>query len=127
MSLRMKQSTNQSSLEQSIMDVQTDVEIIKLYYLEHLSMSEISKKKGLSISTLYRKIHNFEASNPKIADQMQKKGKEITPEDYRKLQAEVSRLQGELKREKLRADFYEEMVAFGKEVYGIDLKKTGTK
>ena len=127
MSLRMKQSTNQSCLEQSIMDVQTDVEIIKLYYLEHLSMLEISKKKGLSISTLYRKIHNFEASNPQIADQMQKKGKEITPEDYRKLQAEVSRLQGELKREKLRADFYEEMVAFGKEVYGIDLKKTGTK
>ena len=123
----MKQSTNQSCLEQSIMDVQTDVEIIKLYYLEHLSMLEISKKKGLSISTLYRKIHNFEASNPQIADQMQKKGKEITPEDYRKLQAEVSRLQGELKREKLRADFYEEMVAFGKEVYGIDLKKTGTK
>ena len=25
--------------------------------------------------------------------------------------------------QKLRADFYEEMVAFGKEVYGIDLKK----
>ena len=24
-------------------------------------------------------------------------------------------------------DFYEEMVAFGKEVYGIDLKKVGTK
>ena len=108
----MKQSTNQSSLEQSIMDVQTDVEINKLYYLEHLSMSEISKKKGLSISTIYRKIHNFEASNPQIAN---------------KLQAEVSRLQGELKREKLRADFYEEMVAFGKEVYGIDLKKAGTK
>ena len=90
-------------------------------------MSEISKKKGLSISTIYRKIHNFEASNPQIANQMQKQGKEITPEDYRKLQAEVSRLQGELKREKLRADFYEEMVAFGKEVYGIDLKKVGTK
>ena len=31
------------------------------------------------------------------------------------------------KTERLRADFYEEMVAFGKEVYGIDLKKAGTK
>ena len=29
----------------------------------------------------------------------------------------------QLKKERLRADFYEEMVAFGKEVYGIDLKK----
>lgn len=44
-----------------------------------------------------------------------------------KLQEEVLRLKCELKREKLRADFYEEMVAFGKEVYGIDLKKAGTK
>jgi len=43
------------------------------------------------------------------------------------LQAENARLQGELKREKLRADFYEEMVAFGEEVYGINLKKAGTK
>ena len=123
----MKQSTNQSSLEQSIMDVQTDVEINKLYYLEHLSMSEISKKKGLSISTIYRKIHNFEASNPQIANQMQKQGKEITPEDYQKLVEKVSTLESELKKERLRADFYEEMVAFGKEVYGIDLKKAGTK
>ena len=58
---------------------------------------------------------------------MQKRGKDVTPEDYKQLQAEVSRLQSELKRAKLRADFYEEMVAFGKEVYGIDLKKAGTK
>ena len=35
----------------------------------------------------------------------------------------VSELESKLKRETLRADFYEEMVAFGKEVYGIDLKK----
>ena len=33
----------------------------------------------------------------------------------------------QVKSERLRADFYEEMVAFGKEVYGIDLKKAGTK
>ena len=61
-----------------------------------------------------------------MAEQM-KKRKDVTPADYKKLQDENARLQSELKREKLRADFYEEMVAFGKEVYGIDLKKTGTK
>jgi hypothetical protein len=27
----------------------------------------------------------------------------------------------------LRADFFEEMVKFGEEVYGMDLKKAGTK
>ena len=58
---------------------------------------------------------------------IQKKGSDVTPEDYRKLLEEVSTLKSELKKEKLRADFYEEMVAFGKEVYGIDLKKAGTK
>jgi hypothetical protein len=56
-----------------------------------------------------------------------KKRKDVTPADYKKLQAENARLQGELRREKLRADFYEEMVSFGEEVYGINLKKAGTK
>ena len=56
-----------------------------------------------------------------------KKRKDVTPEDYKKLQEEIARLKSDLKRERLRADFYEEMVAFGKEVYGIDLKKAGTK
>ena len=58
---------------------------------------------------------------------MKKKRDEVTPDEYEKLLGELSTLKAELKREKLRADFYEEMVAFGKEVYGIDLKKAGTK
>lgn len=58
---------------------------------------------------------------------MKKKRDEVTPDEYEKLLGELSTLKAELKRERLRADFYEEMVAFGKEVYGIDLKKAGTK
>ena len=58
---------------------------------------------------------------------MKKKRDEVMPDEYQKLLEEVSTLKAALKREKLRADFYEEMVAFGKEVYGIDLKKAGTK
>ena len=56
-----------------------------------------------------------------------KQGKDVTPSDYEELLKKVSELESKLKRETLRADFYEEMVAFGKEVYGIDLKKAGTK
>ena len=104
-----------------------DYEIYRLYRIEHQQMRAISAKTGLAVSTIWRKIHTFEASNPELSVQMQKRGKDVTPEDYKQLQAEVSRLQSELKRAKLRADFYEEMVAFGKEVYGIDLKKAGTK
>ena len=51
----------------------------------------------------------------------------MTPEDYKRLQDELVRLKKELERERLRADFYEEMVAYGEEVYGIKLKKAGTK
>ena len=58
---------------------------------------------------------------------MKKQGKDVTEEDYKKLLNEISSLKKDLAQERLRADFYEEMVAFGKEVYGIDLKKAGTK
>lgn len=58
---------------------------------------------------------------------MKKQGKDVTPADYDKLKQEVALLKKRLATEKLRADFYEEMINFGKEVYGIDLKKAGTK
>ena len=85
------------------------------------------QKKGICESSLYQWIRKFEAENPQMAEQMKKQGKEVTPEDYKKLLQEIAELKKNLAHEKLRADFYEEMVAFGKEVYGIDLKKAGTK
>ena len=48
-------------------------------------------------------------------------------DSYKQLLQEIAELKKQVKSERLRADFYEEMVAFGKEVYGIDLKKAGTK
>ena len=62
-----------------------------------------------------------------MCEQMKKQGKAVTSEDYKKILRENMELRKLLSQEKLRADFYEEMVAFGKEVYGIDLKKAGTK
>lgn len=86
-------------------------------------------KTGLGKYTISRYLRTFEADNPQLAEDMKnKKTKEdVVPEDYKKLLEENARLRGELKQAKLRADFYEEMVAFGKETYGIDLKKAGTK
>ena len=79
------------------------------------------------ISTEPRILRTFASENPEMADKMAKQGKDVTPSDYEELLKKVSELESKLKHEKLRADFYEEMVAFGKEVYGIDLKKAGTK
>ena len=104
-----------------------DMEIYRLFHIEHRPIGSISAKFGLGRSTIYRILRTFEASNPAKALQMRQQGENVVQDDYKRLQAENARLQSELKREKLRADFYEEMVAFGKEVYGIDLKKAGTK
>lgn len=115
------------SLEETLKEVELSKEIYRLYALEHLTMIEISEKTGISSSSVHRKIRTFEAENPELAEKMNKKGEEIIPEDYKQLLQEIAELKKQVKSERLRADFYEEMVAFGKEVYGIDLKKAGTK
>lgn len=104
-----------------------DQEVFSMHCIENLSASEIIKKTGLNKNRVYKILSTFAAENPELAEQMKKKGKDLVPEDYTRLQKELADLRKQLAKEKLRADFYEEMVAFGKEVYGIDLKKAGTK
>ena len=113
-------------LRSTLNRIRLEEEVYDLYRVQNLPISVVMEKTGLSRSSIYNYLRIFEASNPEMSEQM-KKRKDVTPADYKKLQDENARLQSELKREKLRADFYEEMVAFGKEVYGIDLKKAGTK
>ena len=96
-------------------------------HMEHLSISEIVLKTGISRTQVYRFLSTFAAEYPDLVEQMKKKREDVSPDDYKTLVEEVAALKSQLKREQLRADFYEEMVAFGKEVYGIDLKKAGTK
>ena len=107
----------ESMLQTSLERIRLQQEVYDLYRVQNLPLDVVKEKTGLSRV----------AGNPNSAEQMKKRGTDITPEDYKKLQEENARLQSEVKREKLRADFYEEMVAFGKDVYGIDLKKVGTK
>jgi hypothetical protein len=95
--------------------------------MQNLSVPEIISKTGIKQTQIYRFLHTFASEYPDLVGQMKKKREDVTPDEYQKLLEELSTLRSELKREKLRADFYEEMVAFGKEVYGIDLKKAGTK
>ena len=101
--------------------------IYELYSIEHLSRREISEKLGILKTTICKNINIFEIENPEIISQMKKEGKNVTPEDYEKLKKEIADLKNKISQESLRADFYEEMVKFGKEVYGIDLKKDDTK
>ena len=104
-----------------------NVEIYRLHKVEGMSYAALMEKFGLSSAGLWKILYTFERENPQEAALMKRQGKEMTPEDYKELQRELSRLKKELERERLRADFYEEMVAYGEEVYGIKLKKAGTK
>ncbi len=118
--------TSKYYLRSSMNRIHLQQEVYRHYRVENLPLKDVMKKTGLGRSAVFSYLRTFEAENPELVVQM-KKRKDVTAEDYKKLQAENARLQGELKREKLRADFYEEMVAFGEEVYGINLKKAGTK
>lgn len=102
-------------------------EINRLRLFEGMDVKSIIEKLGVSRSRVYKALTTFEQENPQQVELMKKRGKDVTPEDYKKLREEIAILKKDLTRERLRADFYEEMVAFGKEVYGIDLKKAGTK
>ena len=102
-------------------------QVYEMRYLDHLSVSEIISKTGILRSQVYRFLHTFASEYPDLVEQMKKKKEDVSADEYKKLLEKVSTMESALKREKLRADFYEEMVAFGKEVYGIDLKKAGTK
>ena len=101
--------------------------VYEMRHMQHLGIPEIISKTGIKRSQVYRFLNTFAAEYPDLVEQMKKKREDVGPDDYKKLLEEVATLKSQLKREKLRADFYEEMVAFGKEVYGIDLKKAGTK
>ena len=93
----------------------------------NVSIQEVVQQYGVSRSSIYRIIATFERENPLEAELMKKQGKDVTPEDYKKLLEELSSLKKALAEERLRADFYQKMVAYGEEVYGIKLKKAGTK
>ena len=101
--------------------------VYEMRHLQHLSIPEIVSKTGVKRTQVYRFLSTFASEYPDLVEQMKKKREDVSADDYKKLLEEVSTLKSQLKREKLRADLYEEMVAFAKEVYGIDLKKAGTK
>ena len=123
----MVKQPNESNYVKSSNRINAMRQVYEMRYMQNLSVPEIISKTGIKQTQIYRFLHTFASEYPDLVGQMKKKREDVTPDEYQKLLEELSTLRSELKREKLRADFYEEMVAFGKEVYGIDLKKAGTK
>ena len=111
----------ESNYEQEKSRRNLEREIFRLVKQDNVSIQEVVQQYGVSRSSIYRIIATFERENPLEAELMKKQGKDVTPLE------ELSSLKKALAEERLRADFYQEMVAYGEEVYGIKLKKAGTK
>ena len=98
-----------------------------MFHVSKMSQKEITEKTGFCRAQVYNILHTFEDEYLENVLTMPQNQDKVLPSDYKRLMEEIKSLKRQLKDERLRADFYEEMVAYGKEVYGIDLKKTGTK
>lgn len=102
-------------------------EIIELAVTSRMSYPEVAKKTDVNVRTVEYIMAKF-AKGTKVPEQMAKKKTDPTPEDYAALQAEVARLQKELRHEKMRADVYSTMVDVAEEMFHIPIrKKAGTK
>lgn len=110
---------------------------VKLYFTNGLGYVRISKIIPVSATTVKNWCITFAAEN---GITMEKKANEIrkrttktsasteVPNDIKNLQAEVLRLQKELKQEKLRADAYDMMIDIAESRFNIPIrKKAGTR
>ena len=90
---------NQESLER----LSLSKKVCEMYFIHSLSVCEIASKTCSTRSLIYRIIRTFALEHPEIKEQMKKTGNTITPKDYKDLKAEITKLQTELRKEKLRA------------------------
>lgn len=105
---------------------------VKLYFTNGLGYLRISKIIPVSATTVKNWCITFAAEN---GITMEKKANEIrkrttktsvsteVPNDIKNLQAEVLRLQKELKQEKLRADAYDMMIDIAESRFNIPIRK----
>lgn len=96
----------ESNYEQKKFRKNLEREIYRLLKQEHVSLQRVVQQYGVSRSSIYRIISTFERENPLEAELMKKQGKDVKPEDYKKLLEELSSLKKALAEERLRADFY---------------------
>ena len=97
--------------------------IIREYYLEGLSKSELARKYGCSFHAVSRNITRFAAENDKSTLLMKNKPIDSQAEEIKALKAEVLELKKKLYEETMRADYYDTMVDVAEEMFGIEIRK----
>ena len=103
------------------------MEMVKLYYLEGVSQSELARKHGTSQAAVSKIISKFAAENDKSVLLMKNKPTDSQSEEIKALKKEVLELKKQLYDETMRADFYDTMIDVAEEMFGIEIrKKAGT-
>lgn len=97
--------------------------IIREYYLEGLSKSELARKYGCSFHAVSRNITIFAAENDKSTLLMKNKPIDSQAEEKKALKAKVLVLKKKLYEETMRADYYDTMVDVAEEMFGIKIRK----
>jgi transposase len=102
-------------------------EVLRLYAETDMSYGEIAEVNEVQIRTVAYIIRNFASELP-YTPVMRKKKKDVSPEDYDALRAEITRLKKELRYEKLRSEALDTMIDVAEEMFNIPVrKKAGTK
>lgn len=113
--------------------------VMDLYFNRRMSMLAISKKLPLNYCTISKWISIFaeetgiEMTQKKYkkhieAKEVKETGKASVNGGEKDLLAEIRRLEGELRREKLRADLNEEIINVAEQKFNIQIrKKAGAK
>lgn len=102
--------------------------IIEEYFSGDLSFNEFCKQKSLDRGTFNYWLLTFAPEAHLSSKDMGKEKDRNESEEIRELKRQLRQKELELKKEKMRADFYETMVDVAEEQFNIDIrKKAGTK
>ena len=110
-------------------------EVIRLHFEEGYGEGRIEKALPIGHTTASRWIANFVAENgnqykPLMKGKQSSEASHGTSQnaDVKQLQAEIDRLQSELKQQKMRADAYDMMIDLAEQKFQIPIrKKSGAK
>lgn len=109
-------------------DVSFKLQVVEEALRGDLSKAAVCRKYSLSDpSILYRWIRIF-APQHQLDDNAMKVPKRIESDEIRDLKRQLQLKEFELKKEKMRADFLDEMINVSEEMFNIPIrKKAGTK
>lgn len=104
------------------------IQVVQEALVEHVNKAALCRKYSISRpALLYQWIRIF-APSPNLDEVPMKSSSKKESDEIRSLKRQLQQKELELQKEKMRADFYDEMVNVAEEMFNIPIrKKAGTK